>query len=201
VSNVQVEGRAEQNVKADLFVWEFTYSAVGDKAQDAKESVKNAKKEITALLDNAGLIKDEDYTVKPRELSHTKTDAGADVFTISQRYEVKTQKMEEAVKAYKLSEKLADEGIAIVSDKSRMYQIKDKTNLEKQLIAKALEDAKERAVQIEKITGGRIIGVPEIAWSRLQLRDSNASEEYYWDGGSTIDQIATLTLTTNYKMK
>ncbi|MDR2666670.1 MAG: SIMPL domain-containing protein [Holosporales bacterium] len=207
ISTISVNGKAEEAIKADMFDWKFIYSSVGDTPQAAKEAVKIAKKEICAILEESGLIRDEDYAIKPRELNHKKTDDGKDVFTMSQTYEVKTQKMEAAEAAYKASETLSDKGITISSgNDSRytpgVYNIKDKRDLEKKLLDRAMRDAREKAEQVASLAGGTIIGMPELGYSYVRTRDANAAEDaYQWGGGSTIDQIATLEVSTTFKMR
>jgi hypothetical protein len=208
ISNIAVNGKAEEAVKADMFNWRFVYSSVGNTPLIAKGAVKTAKKEICSILDESGLIRDEDYSIKPRELRHSKTDDGKDVFTMSQVYEIKTQKMEAAEKAYKASEALSDKGITISSGNDsryvpEVYYIKDKRELEEKLRIQALKDAREKAEQIASIVGGEIIGVPELRYSYVKIRDFNAAEDQHcWSGGgSTIDQIATLEINTEFKIR
>jgi hypothetical protein len=207
ISTISVSGKAEESVKADMFDWKFVYSSVGDTPQIAKEAVKVAKKEICAILEEAGLVRDEDYSIKPRELGHSKTNDGKDVFTMSQTYEVKTQKIEAAETAYKASETLSDKGITVSSgNDSRytpgVYHIKDKSDLEKKLVEQALKNAREKADQVANLTGGKIVGMPEFGYSYMRMRDSNSAEDtYQWGGGSTVDQIATLEVNTTFKMK
>jgi hypothetical protein len=201
ISEIHVEGKAEENIKADLFDWSFTYSAAGSSVQEAKESVKTAKHEIVAILTDAGLVRDEDFIIKPKELSKTKTDDGKDVYTASQVYEVKTPKMDEATRAYKNSESLVDKGISISSSGEKdVYKLKDKSELEKKMRDKALKDAREQAEKIAASIGGKIIGVPGTWWSYVRLKDINASNDS-WRGGSSIDQIAILELNTNFKVE
>jgi hypothetical protein len=200
ISDIRVEGKAEENIKADLFDWSFTYSAVGNSVQEAKESVKTAKHEIVAILTDAGLVRDEDFIIKPKELSKTKMDDRKDVYTASQTYEVKTPKMDEAIRAFKNSESLVDKGVTISSDSKDVYKLKDKTELERKMRDKALKDAREQAEKIAESVGGRIIGLPSPSWSYVRLKDANASDDS-WRGGSSIDQVAILELNTTFRME
>jgi hypothetical protein len=200
MSTVRAEGRAEESVKADLFEWCFTFQSAGNSVQEAKEAVKNAKTDIVEVLTSAGLVRDDDFIVKPRELSKTKTDDGKDVYTASQTYEVKTQKMEEAARAFKNSESLVDKGVSISSQGTDVYKIKNKKELEKKLVDKALKDGREKAEKIAELIGGKIVGIPGTYWSYIRLKDANASDDN-WKGGSTIDQVAILELSSDFNIE
>jgi hypothetical protein len=200
ITSIRVEGKAEENIKADLFDWSFTYQAAGSSVQEAKESVKTAKQEIVAILTEAGLVRDEDFIIKPKQLAKTKTDDGKDVYTSSQEYEVKTQKMDEAKRAYKNSESLVDKGISISSNGTDIYKIKDKTELERKMRDKALKDAREQAEKIAVSMEGKIVGLPSPSWSWVRLKDSNASDDS-WRSGSSIDQVAILELSTSFNVE
>lgn len=200
IAEVRVEGRAEEKIHADLFEWTFAYQTVGNNVKEVKSAVKKAKDEIISMLSENGLVKDKDFIVKPKQLKNTKTDDGTDVFLISQEYEVKTQKMTEAQKAYKNSEHLVDKNISITTQNTDVYKIKDKTSLEKRLLEKALEDAKNKAEHISEIAGGKIISLPTTSWSYIRFKDLNTSDDSVTNG-STINQIAIIEISTSYKIK
>jgi hypothetical protein len=200
ISSIHVEGKAEKQIKADLFDWNFKYEAVGDDVQEVKDSIKKAKQEIVSLLIDSGLKRDEDFIIKPKQLLKTKTNEGKDVFTISQDYEIKTQKMSEASLAYKNSEILVEKGISITTTNTDIYKIKDKKDLENQLIAAAIKDAAEKAEKLAATTGSKIIGAPSSYWSYIRLKDSNASDDS-WKSGSIIDQIATMEINIHYNIR
>jgi hypothetical protein len=203
VSSISVSGTAEKDIKADLISWDFDYETVDENIETAKEASKKAKKEILALLDEAGLVRDEDYKIEQRQLSHSKTgDNIKDVYTITQSYEVKTPKIENVEKAYKQAESFLDKGITINSHSGLAYELKDKDKIQKELMAKALLDAKEKASQIEKICGSTIIGAPNVSWSYVNFRDKNdAQDSYHWKGRNHIDQVAELSISVSYSTK
>jgi hypothetical protein len=199
--SISVEGTAEQEVKADLVEWRFHISVVGDTLEETKEPYKKAKNEIMALFDKTGLVKEEDYCAYPKELSHSKRDDGKDVFTVTQSYMIKTQKINAAEQFFKSSEKLVEDGITLEHQGTLFYQIKDSKELEKLLCVKAIADANEKVRQLEKYTGTHVIGAPSIGWSYISFRDANASKDRYWDNGKRSDQIATLSVQLNYSVK
>lgn len=200
VVEVRIEGRAEENIKADLFEWSFSYQTVGDSIQEVKAAAKKAKAEIISMISENGLVKDKDFMVKPKQLKNSKTDDGKNVFVISQEYEVKTEKMQEAQKAYKSSELLVDKGISITMQNTDVYKVKDKTSLEKQLLKKALDDSKVKAERVAEITGGKIISLPATSWSYIRFKDANTSDDSI-NNGASINQIAVIEISTTYKMK
>lgn len=200
IAEIRVEGRAEQRIRADLFEWTFVYQTVGNDVQEVKDLGRKAKKEITEMLVENGLIKDEDFIVKPKQLKNTKTDDGKDVFMISQEYEVKTQKMSEAEKAYKNSERLVDKSISITNQNTDVYRVKDRTDLEKKLLKQALDDSKNKADRIAEITGGKIVSLPTTSWSYITIKDANTSDDSNTNG-SSIDQVGVIQISTTYKMK
>ena len=203
VSRISVQGETEELVKSDLFCWNFEYSLSGDKVDDVKSSVKTAKHEIVAMFDKEGLVRNEDYIVRPRELQQRKTEEGKEVYTISQKYEIKTQKMDAAQRAFKASENLADMGITISRDRwNDIFRIKDRKQIEERLIAKAIENAKEKAEKMVKASGGTIFGVPSVSYSYLRFKDpKGGDDEYNWGGSSSIDQIAVLSVSMDFKVK
>ncbi len=200
IAEIRVEGRAEQKIKANLFEWVFVYQAVGNNVQEVKLLGKNAKKEIIEMLVRNGLVKDKDFIVKPKQLKNTKTDDGKDVFIISQEYEVKTQKLSEAEKAYKNSGELVDINISITNQNTDIYKVKDRTDLEKRLLKQALDDSRNKAERIAEMTGGNIIGLPTTSWSYITIKDANTSDDSNTNGTS-IDQIGVIQISTTYKMK
>ncbi|MDR0695277.1 MAG: SIMPL domain-containing protein [Holosporales bacterium] len=198
--SLNVDGVAEQEVKADLFGWEFSVTTIGDTENDVKEQHKKASSEISALFEKAGMIKGEDYHIRPKHLSRSKTDAGKDVYQIGQSFSILTQKISAAEQIYKSTEKLVEAGVSIENGQSPRYQIKDSKDLEKLLCIKAIANAEEKVRQLEKSTGIQTIGAPTIYWYGVDFRDANAADgrSYYWCGGEHSDQIASVKVSYSY---
>jgi hypothetical protein len=158
------------------------------------------------MLDKYGLTKNEDYIIKPKELSHYK-DSGKDIFSITQFYEIKTQKINAVEQIYKSSEKFAEAGITISSryGDGLKYYIKDPKELEKSLIIKAIMDGEEKMRQMTKTTGWRAVGLPSLYWHHyISFRAKNSADEnggYYYDKNSSPDQIATVKVSMSYNTK
>jgi hypothetical protein len=199
---IRVSGAAEQEVQADIFTMNAEYSASLESVGDAVKATKEAKKRIIEALNNNGLIRDVDYFVYPRSITQTKaTDSGKDIITTQQGFKITTRKLAEAEKAVKALEELAADGTAVTCS-GRRYEYKDKTQLEKELVAKALIDAYDRATQIARLTGGELLGHPEVSWSWVRLRDKSAAKEaWYGDGGSTKEQVADMSINVEYRVK
>jgi hypothetical protein len=197
---IHVEGEAEEQIKADLFEWNFTFESIGDEVQEVKENVKKTKKDVMAMLTDVGLVRGEDFEIKPKQLSITKTDQGKNVVRITQDYEIKTPKIEAAERAWKNSETLIEKGISLNGGYSDRYQIKDKTKIQQRLQIAAIKDGREKAEKLAADLGGKIIGMPSGGWSYVQIKDLNTSEDS-WKSGSSVDQIAKLGMSMQFNVE
>jgi hypothetical protein len=202
LTTILVEGKIQEPVRADLFDGTFYYEAVGDSVEEVKESAKKAKQRIIELFETIGLKKDIDFVVKPKNLNHTKTDDGKNVFTIRQRYRLQTQKIEMAQEAYKATEKLADEGIAMSSYDRDVFKIKNPSEIEKSLTVKAVLNGREKAESIAAAIKCKIVGVSGTngEWCSVRFRDAGASEQS-WESGTSIEQIAEVAVKTTFLAK
>jgi hypothetical protein len=196
--HIQVEGTAEQEIIADVLEMNIDYSTTHDTVKGAVEASKNAKKRIIEVLNSCGLVKDTDYHTQPRCISQSKaTDSGKDIVTASQTIRVSTAHLAEAENAESALDALASDGITATY--SRLYKYKNMPQIEKEMIGKAILDAHDRAVQIAKYTGCKIIGAPKIGWGYVQLKDTNAGGDRWGiSSGSSKEQTADMRLHVEY---
>jgi hypothetical protein len=200
IAEIHLSGDAENDVLADVFIANFTCSSIGDTLDKVKEEAKANKKEIVAVLDAAGLKKDTDYSIAPRNISQEK-EHGSIFCKSTQTFYIKTEKIDNGENAVKLIELLAEKGIAI-SDFAKEYNVKDPEALQKELFARAIMDAQDKATQIARSTGGKLFGLPSIWYSSINILDKNAVK-YKWGAcgkGETRNLIARISVicTFNY---
>jgi hypothetical protein len=201
LSSVSVEGKAEQEIQADVISLTVTSTNTCDKVEEAVKLSKEAKKKFAEIMADCGLTRDSDYFFRPRTVEQMKaTDSGHDMGKATQEYTIKTSNINAAEKAEKAIEALASSGMSIaVTDIT--YEVKDKDPIERSLLGQAIIDAREKAMQIAKHAGCKLIGAPTICYSNIQLRDKNASKDSWsWRGASSRDLTAYLTLSVSYKM-
>jgi hypothetical protein len=198
---VTVEGSAEQDVIADLLVMNINYSTTHDTVKGAVEASKNAKKKITEVLNSCGLTKDTDYHTQPRCISQSKaTDSGKDIVTATQTISVSTTHLAEGENAEKALDALASDGIT--ASYYRSYEYKDMPSIEKEMIGKAILDAHDRATQIAKHTGCRIVGAPKVGWGYARLKDTNTGgDRWNSSSGSAKEQTANMQLHVEYTVE
>jgi hypothetical protein len=199
-SSITIQGVAEKEVKADFFEWKFEYETVGSNVEEVKKSTKNAKKEIVEMLVTSGLTPEIDFDVYPKNMKHSKTVEGKNVFTISQFYSIHSLKLKEANKAFELSALLPEKGIAILShNPGRAYRVKNTKLLEKKLLPLAIQDAKKRAEELSKVNDWKIVGAPTIRYVYTELRDKNFSENLMSNEAVSVDQTARITVNVKFK--
>jgi hypothetical protein len=201
IAKTTIDGRAEEEVEADLVDWKFEYSTVGDEVEDVKRSVKEAKKEIIEMLTNAGLEQGVDFKVLPKNLKHSKTDDGKSVFTITQTYEIYSTKLKETEEAFKASALLPEKGIAITAYRGISYRVKDTTQIERRLMPQAVQNATNRAKELAAAQGHEIVGPPKIACGYIEFREKGTANlrPYYGLDVEDKDQIASFKVTVTFK--
>jgi hypothetical protein len=190
---VAVTGSAKTRVRSDVVVWRLVISLRLPKVEPrGYDALARAIPEVTAYLENHGLAP-ETMTVSPVKIDESfRHEDIATRFVMSQTIEVRSADLERVAHVAAASNDLAiatglaNEGLAL--EASRLdYRHTKLSDIKHQVLLEAAGNARLRAEQIARATGGRL-GRPRSA-TLLDVRTLSAdSSNKYSDDESSIEK-------------
>ena len=183
---IDVTGSAEKDIVSDYIVWtsEFTRRDPQLKAAYAKLQV-DLKKVKEYLL--AKGIKEDEIVVSQvaTKILYMKNEKGNNTneieeYLVSQGVEVRSYSVQKVTDISRQSTELLDQDIQFIS-RSPKYFYKNLPDLKVEMLAKATENAKERAVKMAASTGNRIGAIRSAKMGKFQINAAN-SYDISWYG-------------------
>lgn len=207
-----VTGLAEKDFMSDLIVWSGNYSRSSMDLKTAYALLKQDENNIKTYLKNKGLSEQElvfssiDIT---KNFSNKYDESGRVIdnvfngYILKQDVKVESKNIEKVEAISRQITELIEQGIEFNSPAPSYYYSK-LSELKIDLLAKASEDAKNRAESIAKNAGSRLGDLKTASMGVFQITGRNSNEDYSYGGvlnTSSKIKTASITLKTEYAVR
>ena len=206
---IVVKGLAEKNYAADNAIWQTSVVVHGVTYQEALESVRRAQPALAAFLKKQGFNPQEIQTLNPTiepnytqiRLENGTMEQVQSGFNGEQKLMVKTRNLKAVQQASQaiLSFRGSNEAIRF---EPPQYLLGDLESIKHALIHQATQDARQRAQEFSKNSGGKVGAMRSAAQGSFNIYADSGDTETEDYGGvydkSTIDKRVRLVVTIEY---
>lgn len=209
---ITVTGGADTAFTSDQIVWRGRFLRQAMSLQDAYTSIKSDEAEIRRYLNSSGIPNgailfssidvDRDYTSQTDETGNHRSSVFSGYrlngsVTVDSRDIAKVEQMSREITS------LLEKGIELNSQApSYYYSQLDKVKIH--LLARAAEDAKERAETIAENSGSSLRGIKTASMGVFQITGKNENEDYSYGGvfnTTSKEKTASITVRAEYGVK
>ena len=207
---ISVTGLGKADFTSDLIVWEGSFSKESFDLQKAYSDLEKDKEVISGYLLSKGISGDELVfnAVNSRKNTRGKYNPQGQYtgeeflgYILTQSLQIDSKDVEKVEKISREITELLNKGIQFYSQPPRYYYTK-LADLKIEMISKATEDARIRAEQIAKNSGGDLGELISAKMGIFQITGQNSNENYSWGGTyntSSKEKTASITMKLNYK--
>lgn len=210
--HIYVTGLGEASFTSDLIVWDCQFIAENKNLKQAYETIEKEKAIISEYLIAKGIKAENIVFNSVQTFERTKNqyapngDYKGVTFSHYQLRQTVTIESTEVDKIEKVSREITEllnKSVKLDSEAPRYYYTK-LADLKLDLISKATEDAKLRADNIAKYSGGSLGKLVDAKMGVFQILGQNSNESYSWGGTfntSAKNKTASITMKLRYKVK
>lgn len=207
--NISVTGSSEVDFESDQIVWKASYSRKSMNLQEAYAQLKSDETKIKEYLLARSVTAEEivfSAVNISKDYSYTYDNEGRtsqSIFTGYNLSQTVTVDSKDIPKVEKISREVTDliqTGIELNSQPPSYYYSK-LSDLKLDLLAKASEDAKNRAQTIAKNSGKGLGKLKKASMGVFQIVGKNSNEDYSYGGAfntSSKSKTATITVKADY---
>ncbi|WP_434036212.1 SIMPL domain-containing protein [Formosa sp. 4Alg 33] len=208
---IEVTGLGKTDFSSDLIVWEGSFGSVNMDLQQAYISLEQKKSTINNYLSKKG-IKPEELVYsavsthqKSKQLYTVNGDYAGEEFVgyeLTQSIEIESKDVDKIEKVSREITELLNQGVQFYSQAPRYYYTK-LADLKIEMISKATEDARLRAENIAKFSGGHLSELESAKMGIFQITGQNSGEDYSWGGTfntANREKTASITMKLVYKV-
>jgi hypothetical protein len=201
---IAVTGLGETDFVSDLIVWEGNFSQVDYSLQTAYANLERTKKVIKSYLISKGVPENAMVFSSVQTSNENKAQYSSEGkytgqtfsgYRLSQRITVESKEVEKIENVAREVTELLNQGVKFYSESPRYYYTK-LADVKLDLISKATEDARSRAIQIAEKSGANLDKVLNANMGVFQITGQNSNEDYSWGGTfNTRDKNKTASIT------
>jgi hypothetical protein len=199
---ITVTGSAQRDIKSDLIIWRGTFTRRDADLKTAHQRIKDDLVKVKEYLAGQG-IDDSELTIYQVDTSviYKKNEKGNDTndiqgYCVVQSFAVKSQNVDKVTGVSREATALIDQGVEFESGSPEYYYTKlDELKIE--MLAKATENAKERAVNMAKATGNRIGFMRSAKMGVFQITPVNSTDVSDWGVNDTTSLEKKVTAVVN----
>ncbi|MDN3619627.1 SIMPL domain-containing protein [Polaribacter undariae] len=208
---IQVTGLGKTDFSSDLIVWEGSFSADNADLKQAYLTLEEKKRTINNYLSKKG-IKPEELiysAVKTNEKTKQLYTANGEYagqefvgYELTQSVQIESKEVDKIEKVSREITELLNQGVQFYSKAPRYYYTK-LADLKIEMISKATEDARIRAENIAKFSGGNLSDLESAKMGIFQITGQNSGEDYSWGGTfntANREKTASITMKLVYKV-
>ena len=200
---IQVTGLGKADFSSDLIVWEGSFGATNPDIKQAYLTLENNRALINKYLSKKG--------INTKELVYSAVSTGRknkQIYSDNGNYigdQFVAYELTQVDKIEKISREITEllnQGVQFYSESPRYYYTK-LADLKIEMISKATEDARVRAENISKFSGGKLGELKSAKMGIFQITGQNSKEEYSWGGTfntSSRKKTASITMKLVYKV-
>ncbi len=202
---VTVRGLAEQDAKANLAVWTLKFKTTGDDLVSTQASLDTQKDAIMKFLTEEGFTAEEIKAQGVRVVDKQANEyGGADAaagkrFVLSSAIMLRSEKIDEVMKAHQQMSKLVTAGVVLSDDNycgnSPSYLFTKLNDVKIEMLASATKNAREAAGQFAKDAGAQVGSIRQASQgyfsisARDKVQESSGGDNGCGDSDSVMKKI------------
>ena len=173
--SVTVRGLAERDVVADIATWSLSYSAQGRTLSEVQEEIDADTQAIRNFLQAQG-FEEQEITITNVGVNEWRNNQGIPNITINQTLQLRTRKIEDAVRASAAQSDLVRRGVALQGGGVN-YSFTRLNDVKPEMIALATKNAREAAEQFAKDSGATVGSIRSAnqGYFSIQARDGEGN--------------------------
>jgi len=190
---IEVSGSAEKNIVSDYMVWTSEFRRRDVELKNAYAQLKGDLEKVKAYLLSKGIKGDEIVVSQVKNVTlYKKTEEGHNTneiegYLVAQEVEVRSYEVDKVTDISRKSTELLNQGIQFMSD-SPEYFYTNLSDLKIEMLARATENAKERAVRIAASTDNKIGAIRSAKMGTFQINPVN-SYNVSWYGNHDTSSL------------
>ncbi|MDG1148322.1 MAG: SIMPL domain-containing protein [Crocinitomicaceae bacterium] len=208
---VRVTGLGKVDFSSDLIVWEGEYGVQNIDLKQAYLTLEKNKHTVSAYLAGKGIDTDElvysavKTNQKNKRIYSSEGKYVGEEFVgyeLTQSVQIESKAVDKIEKISREITELLNQGVQFYSESPRYYYTK-LADLKIEMISKATEDARIRAENIAKFSGGELGELESAKMGIFQITGQNSKENYSWGGTfntSSREKTASITMKLVYKV-
>ncbi|WBX78410.1 SIMPL domain-containing protein [Tenacibaculum ovolyticum] len=208
---IQVTGLGKTDFSSDLIVWEGSFGAEDVDVKQAYLTLEKNKATVNAYLAKKGIKTAQLIysAVKTNEKSKQLYSSDGNFmgnefvgYELTQTVQIESKEVDKIEKISREITELLNQGVQFYSESPRYYYTK-LADLKIKMISKATEDARLRAENISKFSGGKLGELESAKMGIFQITGQNSKENYSWGGTfntSSREKTASITMKLIYKV-
>ena len=187
---ISVTGSATRDIRSDFIVWGGAFSRRDVDLKTAYKSLRDDLEKVRAYLRAKGVGDDETtITQLTTETLYRKNDKGNDTneiegYKLTQGIKVMSRDVAKVDRVSREATELIDQGILFVSPAPEYFYTK-LDELKVEMLAKATENAKQRAESMVKATGNRIGFMRSARMGVFQITPATSTDVSDWGVNDT----------------
>ncbi|WP_422091285.1 SIMPL domain-containing protein [Tenacibaculum ovolyticum] len=208
---IQVTGLGKTDFSSDLIVWEGSFGAEDVDVKQAYLTLEKNKATVNAYLAKKGINTAQliysavKTNQKSKQLYSSDGNFMGNEFVgyeLTQTVQIESKEVDKIEKISREITELLNQGVQFYSESPRYYYTK-LADLKIKMISKATEDARLRAENISKFSGGKLGELESAKMGIFQITGQNSKENYSWGGTfntSSREKTASITMKLIYKV-
>ncbi len=199
---INVTGSAQKDIKSDYIVWRGSFARREVDLKTAYKEVRDDLDKVKAYLISKGASEKETIIAQvSTETVYKKNEKGNDTndiegYRVTQGIEVRSNEVDKIDRVSREVTELIDQGVAFASGAPEYFYTKlDELKIE--MLAKATENAKQRAENMAKATGNKIGFMRNARMGVFQITPINSTEISDWGINDTSSLEKKVTAVVN----
>jgi hypothetical protein len=202
-----VTGSAKRPIRSDYIIWRLSVSSQQPTAKAAYQELKRQTERVQAYLkgkqipDEAITLSAVETTTIPEVTASGRETGQILAYRLSQRFEIRSNNVEQYTKLSQQSTELLDEGINLVSE-APQYLYTQLSKLRIEMVAEATKDAKARAEAIARSTGNRVGALRSAETGVFQITSRHSTEvsDYGTYDTSSLEKDITAVVSVKFSL-
>lgn len=205
---IKVTGSAKKNIKSDRVIWEFQVYQRSIKPTDAYKGLNNATGKVITYLTTKGISpKSITKSIIRTNMLYKRTDNGRvtheiDAYQTYQTFKVESNDVDKIAQLSQSAAELINQGVFIRGSFLKYFYIKLES-LKIEMLAKATENAKQRAQSMLKATKNNIYSMQSAKMGVFQITpaDSTAVSSLGINDTSSLNKQITAVVSVIYTIR
>ncbi len=205
---ISVTGSAQKDIKSDYAVWSGSFSRREPSLSLAYKALQDDLSKVRSYLVSQGASENEVVaTPINTETIYNKNDKGNDTndieaYRLSQSVEIHSKDVDKVTQLSRQSTELINQGVEFTSFSPEYFYTKlDELKIE--MLAKATENAKQRAWNMAQATGNKIGFMRSAKMGVFQITPMNSTEvsDYGVNDTSSLEKRVTAVVTVSFAIE
>jgi len=187
---ISVTGSAEKKIESDYIVWHSSFSRRELQLKSAYANIQEDLKKVKSYLLSKGIKEDEIVVSQiDTKVVYKKNEKGNDTneiegYLLSQGIEVKSNDVKRIDEISRQSTELINQDIQFISQAPEYFYTK-LADLKVEMLAKATEDAKQRAISMANSTGNKIGAIRSAKMGVFQITPITSTDVSWYGENDT----------------